>query len=213
MLLVVPALLAAACGGGGGGAGTPRVTVGPRGPLEEALLTATQIRQVPSLSTAKVAPLAALGVFDDPDPRAPCGATVPRLALTDVAAIGISAENIRGGAQLIARLGPGEAKRYLDARQADTSKGCPPYDVETDNGTTQRVQLVRVVRVHREFDQALAVVLAVTVGTTVRAATEIEVRRGDILARAVIYTNLPLPNTSVRGIASVMGRNLSVFSA
>lgn len=212
ILLVVPVLVAAACGGSNGTTATTRVTVGPLGSLEAALLTQTQLRQVPGLPTAEVAPLTDLGVFEDPDPRGPCGARVPKLALTDTAMITITAQNIRGGAQLVVRLPSGDAKRYLDARQANTSRGCAPYEFKSPDGVNQRVQLVRVVRLHREFEQALAVVTALTVGERVRAATQIEVRRGDILARTVIYTNLPLSNTAVRGIASVMARNLSVFA-
>jgi hypothetical protein len=209
--VIVVALLGACGGADGRGSSTTRVTVGPLGPLEAALLTPTQLRQVPGLASATVKPLTDLTIFDDDDPRAPCGAVVPKLDLDDTAAVSIAAETIRGGVELIARLPPGAAKRYLDARQATTSKGCPEYETKSSGGQTQRVQLVRVVRLHREFEQGLAVVMALKVGTTVRAATEIELRRGDILARTVIYTNTPVSNITVRGIASLMGQNLSVF--
>lgn len=206
---VLVALVASACGGGGGGtsAKTP-VTVAVFGPLDAALLTQTQLRQVPGFATTKVTPLQAPVLFEDPDPRAPCGAKVPKLSLRDAVGIAMTAESIRGGAQLVIRLPSGAAKGYLDARQANTSKGCPEYETTTNQGAKQRVLLVRVVRLHREFDQALAVVTALKIGDNVRAATQIEVRRGDILSRTVVFTNAPFSNQSVRGIASLMGQNL-----
>ena len=125
----------------------------------------------------------------------------------------ITAQTIRGGAELITRLPPGGAKAYLDARMANTTLGCPAYQTVTQQGANQHVQLVRIVRLHREFQQALAVVTALKVGDSVRAATQIEVRYNDILSRVVIFTNVPMANVAVRGIASLMGSGLLVFDS
>jgi hypothetical protein len=211
--MLVVALVGSACGGSDGGGEATPVTVGAEGPLVAGVLTQTQLRQVPGLSTAKVTALGDTSLFADPDPRGPCGGKVPVLSLKDAVGAAISAETIRGGAQLIVRLPSGAAKRYLDARMANTTSGCPEYQTVTQQGATQRVQLVRIVRLHREFQQALAVVTALKVGTNVRAATQIEVRFNDILARVVILTNVPMANVSVRGIAALVGRGLLVFES
>jgi hypothetical protein len=212
-LLLVLAL--GACGGhkGANGSNTPRITVGADGPLAPGLLTQVQLRQVPGLSTAKVTSLQKAAIFEDPDPRGPCGAKVPTLSLDDAAGIAITAETIRGGAEFVRRLPAGGAKRYLDAVMADTKSGCPEYATTTNQGATQRVLLVRIVRLYKEFDQAVAVVNAIKLGGTVRAATRVEVRHGDILATTVIFTNTPMDNVTVRGIASLMGRDLDVFDS
>ena len=208
----IAALAMSGCGGGKGAATRPtQPTVGAEGPLAAGLLTQTQLRQVPGLSTAKVSPLQEMTVFADPDPRGPCGGKVPGVPLRDASAVAITARTIRGGAQLVARLPAGAAKRYLDARIADANDGCPEYQTVTQQGTAQRVLLVRVVRLHSEFEQALAVVTALKVGENVRAATQIEVRRGDILSRVVIFSNSPVANVAVRGIASLVGQNLRAF--
>jgi hypothetical protein len=136
---------------------------------------------------------------------------VPVVPLQDVAGVAVVAETIRGAAQLVIRLPKGDAKKYLDARQANTSKGCPEYQTTTNQGAVQRVLLVRVVRLHKEFEQGLAVVTALKIGDSVRAATQIEIRRGDILSRTVVFTNVPISNVSVRGIAAVMAENLLTF--
>ena len=41
---------------------------------------------------------------------------------------------------------------------ADTRAGCAEYETTTNQGNRQRVLLVRVVRLHPEFDQAVAFV-------------------------------------------------------
>jgi hypothetical protein len=212
-IVLLVAFVATACGGSGETGAPTRVTVGASGPLAKGLLTQTQLRQVPGLSSAKVTTLEETAIFEDPDPRGPCGGKVPAVSLKDAVGVAISAQTIRGGAELIARLPSGVAQAYLDARMANTTLGCPEYQTVTHQGATQRVQLVRIVRLHREFQQALAVVTALKVGDSVRAATQIEVRYNDIISRVVIFTNVPMANVAVRGIASLMGSGLLVFDS
>ncbi len=166
------------------------------------VLTQSQLRRVPGFSTATAA-VTAHSPSGGRDPRGPCGGVVPALSLEDAAGVAFTATTIRGGTAVLVRLPPGAAKTYLDARMADARKGCASYA-----SGAQRVQLVRIVRLHREFQQALAVVSALTVDKSVRAVTEIEVRRGDTLAITVIYTDRPMADTTVRGLASLMGTNL-----
>jgi hypothetical protein len=211
VLLLVLAL--GACGGdkGANGSNTPRITVGADGPLAPGLLTQTQLRQVPALSSATVSSLQDTVVFEDPDPRGPCGAKMSAISLEDAVGVAIKAETIRSGAELITRLSSGAAKHYLDARMADAKPGCPEFETATNQGATQRVLLVRIVRLHKEFEQALAVVTALKIGTSVRAATQIEVRHDDILAKSVIFTDEPMDDVTVNAIASLMARDLAVF--
>jgi hypothetical protein len=195
------------------GSNTPRITVGAEGPLAPGLLTERQLRQLPALSTATVSSLQETTLFEDPDPRGPCGGKVPATSLHDAAGVSIKAETIRGGAELMARLSPGAAKSYLDARTADATPGCPEFETTTNQGVKQRVLLVRIVPLHTEVQHALAVVTALKIDNSVRAATQIEVRHDDILAKTIIFTNEPMDDVTVRGIASLMGRDLSVFDS
>jgi hypothetical protein len=211
VLLLV--LAVAACGGHkrANGSNAPRVTVVSQGPLAPGLLTQTQLRQVPGLSTATVTSLQETAVFKDPDPRGPCGGKVSSISLNDAVGIAIKAETIRAGAELMTRLPPGGAKKYLDARMANATPGCPEYQTVTAQHVTQRVLLVRIVRLHKEFEQALAVISAIKIRSSVRAAAQIEVRHGDMLAKTIIFTNDPMDDVAVRGIASLMGRDLAVL--
>jgi hypothetical protein len=152
--------------------------------------------------------LADVKVFKDPDPRGPCGAKVPVLKLTDAVGLSWAAPTIRGGAQLVIRRPAGEAKRYLTARLNDIHPRCAVYTTKTAQGVTQEVKYEGAVRVASQADQALAVVTAIRIRNEVRAATAIEVRRGDVLSRTVIFTEVPMDNTIVRGIAALMANGL-----
>jgi hypothetical protein len=208
------ALLLGACGGhkGANRSNTPRITVAGDGPLARGLLTQAQLRQVPGLAGATVTSLKETAVFEDPDPRGPCGARVPAVSLADAAGAAIKADTVRSGAEFVARQKPGAAKRYLDARIANAQAGCPEFETKTNQGVTQRVLLVRIVSLPEEPQQALAVVTAIKIADSVRAATAIEVRRDDILSRVVIFTDAPLDDATVRALASLMGQNLAVFA-
>ena len=199
----------AACGGNKPAARpSPLITVPAAGPLAPALLSASQLRRVPGFSTAVVTPLVDVKILQDPDPRGPCGGKVPVLALDDAAGLSWSAEAIRGGAQLVIRRPAGQVKTYLTARLNDISPHCGVYTTQTAQGLTQEVKYEGAVRITGQADQSLAVVTAIKINGDVRAATAIEVRRGDVLSRTVIFTAAPLDNTIVRGIGALMAKGL-----
>ncbi|HVT78633.1 MAG TPA: hypothetical protein VHD87_16455 [Acidimicrobiales bacterium] len=213
--ILLVAALVGGCGGGSSGkkSNTAAINAGDTGPLAPALLTQSQLRQVPGLSTAVVTSLKQTTFFADPDPRGPCGAKVPALSVKDAVGVAIKADGVRGAAQIVARLPEGTAKKILDARMADSTAGCPEFETVTHQGVHQRVLLVRIVRLHKEFEQALAVVNAIKIGKSVRAATQIDVRDGDVVSRIVIFTTAPIDNVTVRGIASLMGQNLHALDS
>ncbi|HVV35642.1 MAG TPA: hypothetical protein VHC63_03500 [Acidimicrobiales bacterium] len=212
--ILLVAVLVGACGGGNGAkkSNAAAITAGETGPLAPALLTQTQLRQVPGLSTAVVTSLTQTTYFADPDPRGPCGAKVPALSVKDAAGVAIKADALQA-AQIVTRLPEGTAKKILDARMADSTAGCPEFETVTHQGVHQRVLLVRIVRLHKEFEQALAVVNAIKIGKSVRAATQIDVRDGNVVSRIVIFTNAPIDNVTVRGVASLMGQNLHALDS
>jgi hypothetical protein len=206
---VVALLTLGGCGGSKAAPQTaPQITVSTEGPLSPALLSGSQLRRVPGFSTASVTPFAAVKVFEDPDPRGPCGGNVPVLKLDDAVGLSWSAQTIRGGAQLVIRRPAGEVKRYLTARLSDIRPQCDIYTTKTAEGVTQEVKYEGAIRVAPQADQSLAVVTAIKINGEVRAATAIEVRRGDVLSRTVIFTEAPMDNTIVRGIAALMAKGL-----
>jgi hypothetical protein len=198
-----------ACGGDKPAGAPAGVTVPSTGPLESALLTQSQLRRVPGLATALVNPLPDAAPFDEPDPRGPCGAPLPVLALDDAMATGWRATSIRAGGQVVLRRPASELQRYMAARIRDTKDDCPAFQTKNRQGVTQETKFDAAVRVTRNADQSLAVVMALRLDGSLRAATTIEVRSGNLLSRAVIVTNRPMPTPTVRGIASLMANALA----
>ncbi len=186
----------------------PQITLTADGPLSPALISASQLRRVPGFATATVVPLNEVKIFEDPDPRGPCGAKVPVLKLNDAVGLSWNAQAIRGGAQLVIRGATGQAKKFLSARLNDIRPDCAVYTTKNAQGVTQEQKYDHAVRLPIDADQALAVVTALRIGGDVRAATSIEVRRGDVLSRAVIFTESPMDNTIVRGIGALMAKGL-----
>ncbi len=210
-LLIALALVLGACSNGGAAAPTAS-TVPSNGPLAPALLTQSQLRRVPGLSTTTLSGLPKIDVFDDPDPRGPCGRSIPRLGLADAIGASWHAESIRAGAQVVLRRPAAELQSYMQARIQNAVADCPAFEVTSRRGTKQQMKFDASVSITRNADQSLAVVMAIKVNGTVRAATTIEVRTGNVLSRAVVFTNQPMPVPTVRGIASLMAKSLEAVS-
>lgn len=198
----------AACKGAKGPAISTSTTASISGPLNPALLSAAQLQRVPGFSTAGVTPVQNISLLQDNDPRGACGAKVASLPLTDAVGNAWTAQQIRGGAQVVMRLEVGEAKSYLDARRADARADCPEYTVKNAQGLDQTVRLDSIVVLPRGTEQAFAVVNAIKIGDVVRAQTIIEVRRGDVLSRTVLLSATPLATQTLRGIGALMGKAL-----
>lgn len=206
------ALLVGACSRGGGETASPTSTVPSTGLVAAALLNESQLRRVPGFSTAVVTSLPTVAAFDEENPVGPCGGPVPRLDLDDAMAASWRATTIRTGAQLVVRRPAAELQRYMAARIADARADCPAYKTKSRAGVTQEMSFDEAIRVTRDADQSLAVVMAVRAQGSLRALTTIEVRSGNLLARAVILTNRPPATPTVRGIASLMAKALAAVS-
>lgn len=198
----------AACKGAKGPAVSTSTTASIAGPLTPGLLSAAQLQRVPGFSTAGVKPIAQLSILEDNDPRGACGAKVPVLALDDAVGAAWTAQTIRGGSQMVIRRPVGKAKEYLDARRADAAADCAVYTARNAQGLEQEVRLDSIVVLPRGNEQSFAVVNAIKIGDIVRAQTIIEVRRGDVISRAVLLSETPLANQTVRGIGALMGKAL-----
>jgi hypothetical protein len=198
-------LLCCACSGrhgvGAAGSRTPRITVGSGTPLFKALVTAADLRAVPGLpSDVHVTSLKDLNVFEDPDPRAPCGAHVPRLNLAGAAGVGIRSSTVQG-AELVVPYGPPLAGSYLDALVADAHEGCPPYRTITNTGATQTVTLRKVFALPELADGALAVNLSIRQGNAGTSATLLALRKAGTLALTTLFAPEPLSESTIRAFA------------
>ena len=188
---------------------TPRITVGGGTPLAAALLSATDLRGVPGLpGDVGVTPLTNLKVYEDPDPRAPCGAHVPSLNLSGAAGVGIKSTTVQG-AELAVGVGPPSPRTYFDALVADTRAGCPAYQTTTNTGAVQTVTLRTVVALPPLADGALAVNLGIQQGDHGTLVTLVAVRQGDALALTTLFTAAPLTDGTVRALATAIAHDLA----
>ncbi len=209
-LAAIAALVLASCSDGGAASTTTPSTISSGGSLAPALLTSSQLRRVPGFSTATLTSVPKVEVFDDPNPRGPCGGAVPRINLDDAIGSSWTANTIRSGAQLVLRRPATELQTYMAARIRDAVADCPVFQLQSRTGVAQEMKFDDAVNVTRDADQSLAIVMAIRLNGEVRAATTIEIRNGNVLSRAVVFSSRPMPRSTVRGIASLMAKSLQV---
>jgi hypothetical protein len=186
---------------------TPKITVASGTALDAALLSTDDLHSIAGLpSDVKAVALNGLNVFEDPDPRAPCGAKVTPLDLSRGAGVGIQSSTIQG-AQLVVQLDEGAATRQVDAFIADAHDGCAAFQSVTNRGATQTVTLDHVVTLPALADQAAAATSIIESSGTSVVATHLVVRRAATLAVTVLFSARKLGDDVVRALAArVAGR-------
>ncbi len=120
---------------------TPRITTAPPASQDRAaLLTDEDLHAVPGFEGVATKEIDKLPLFENPDPRGPCGGKVPPVPLDE--AFGRSFQSDRIVAlELVVPSGPRQ-KEQLAAYQADLRPACGPYESKTRTGDTQRVSQV-----------------------------------------------------------------------
>jgi hypothetical protein len=122
---------------------TPRITSTPSGALDSLLLTAADVRSIAGLEGLIAHELGDVDLFENPDPRGPCGA--PGADLPTSGAAGRAFEG--DGQSLVQLVIEGQAATdFLDSQLADIREPCGPYDSKTNTGATQHVEDIEVHR-------------------------------------------------------------------
>ncbi|HEY5170641.1 MAG TPA: hypothetical protein VIK54_02830 [Acidimicrobiia bacterium] len=209
VMLALAAIVGVGCGGEPFPATstTPRVSADPSSSLQPGLVTSAALATVPALASVATVPTSQGQIFENPDPRAPCGAKIAPPRLSDAIAefqmsTGFAFEGI-------ANTGAASAKRFLDANRADMRDGCPPYDSQTNQlGVVQHVVYEGSIPLTSIADDALAVREQVSVpGQPLVDAVEIVIRR-----RAVVgvfeYLGAPISAEAVVEVANLVARGL-----
>jgi hypothetical protein len=158
-------MLAACSGSSEVGSNTPQVTIddNPEASLEARLLTVAQVEQALGGSGLTQAEISDTPVFENPDPRGPCGGIVPQLPLGE-GTVGRSfgASNITI-VQFVSPLSE-LAAAYLKAIAADATPGCGPFESETNQGLMQKVSDIEIIDVTGVSSDAVAYAGRVDVG-------------------------------------------------
>jgi hypothetical protein len=127
---------------------TPRITVGEDQTERSAmLLTADDMRGIEGLEDVTAVEMTDYPVYENPDPRGPCGGIAPPLPLDDPVGRGFSSSSLPISVfELITRRGA-DQDAYLDAMQADRRDECGPFESTTNVGQTQSVSEISFVDV------------------------------------------------------------------
>ncbi len=208
-IVVLNLTVLAACGGGGGEESdesqTPRLRTGSRTALADALLTTGDLRSVRGLpADIEAVSLDGLALFEDPDPRGPCGARIDQPDFARGQGVGLRSDQVAGFIAVV-RLSVAQARAYMKALVADTRLGCPPHERRTNTGSIQRVKRVKAVDIG---DQGSAARVTITSEGKTVDALQIAVRRADRVVVLVLFSSAALPDDTVRALASRVFRRL-----
>mgnify|MGYP000489405940 CR=1 FL=1 len=142
-VLLVVLLGASACSGDDDiESTTPRVTVKEGGELSPFVLAAESVGSVVGFEGVVAQQLGDVQVFENPDPRGPCGGSTPAPPLEDTAGRSFAAE----GVSVVQVVATGDdVDAYVDAQLDDITDPCGPYDSTTNVETVQTVDRIDIV--------------------------------------------------------------------
>jgi hypothetical protein len=190
---------------------TPQVTADPaaRETLGLHALRAEDLRALPGMADAVERPPERAPVFENPDPRGPCGGRAPQPPGMDHAAL----VTLRAGSyqvvEVVSAPPPGDVARYLDVLAADLRTGCPPFESTTNQGQTQRVSGVTAVDVAGVGDRAVAWTALAEVGTSRANAGLVALRAGPRFAYVQVFSAEAPPPATMRALAEAAARRLA----
>lgn len=180
---------------------TPRIRSGPVTELTDALLTTQDLRAVRGLprDLEAVSP-EGVELFENPDPRGPCGAKVryPDFARGQV--VGLRSASA-GGLEAVFRLPVAQATAFVRSLAADTRMGCPPHEAKTNTGSVQRVTLVKEVDIGSLGDQRTAALLRIVNKGQTAYVASVAVRHGDRVAVVALFAPARASDDVVKAIA------------
>jgi hypothetical protein len=214
MAAVVLPALALVLGGCGGtpfpmGSTTPRVTTDPASPLQSSLVTASALGTLPELASVVALPASESRIFEDPDPRAACGAKIDQPKVDAVVQFQApDAAAVEG----LADVGDRAATRFIDADRADMHTRCPAYESRTNRlGGVQRVVFDGAIPLPALTDDAVASRERISApGQPAVSVVSIALRRHGVLA-TFFYFGRPISTTTVVGIAQLLAEPLAAL--
>lgn len=170
---------------------------------------AEDLRAIPGMADAVDRPPERAPVFENPDPRGPCGARAPQPPGIHAAAL----VTLRAGSyqvvEVVSAPPPGEVAHYLDVLAGDLQPGCPPHESTTNQGLTQRVSGVTAVDVAGVAERAVAWTALVEVGTSRVNAGLVALQAGPRFAYVQVFAVEPPPPAVLRALAEAAARRLA----
>lgn len=202
MLVVV--LAASACSGDDSvDSTTPRVTVKEGGELSSFVLAAESVGSVPGFEGVVAQQLGDVQVFENPDPRGPCGGSTPAPPLEDTAGRSYAAE----GVSVVQVVASGDdVDAYVDAQLDDITDPCGPYDSTTNVETVQTVDSIDIVPLADETG-FFSTARIQNAGQTIYGGSAI-IRVGDVTSLVFVLGVEPIALTSMEALARLVDAEL-----
>lgn len=186
--------------GSGAESNTPRVRSGAKD-LEPRLLTTRDVITIPGLEDLREATPGKTPAFENPDPRAPCGAKI-RPPDLNKGALRMWARRDLTASEIVLRPGISRARDYLDSMLADTVARCPAFNSKTNTGATQRVRSTIVHLPAFLGDQRSAYLATVDIeGQRAYMALAL-VRRGDLIVVVQVVALDAISEATLRDLAT-----------
>lgn len=206
-LALVVVLVLAACSDGSDPveSNTPRIHSTFK-ELEPGLITAAQVEQA-GLPPVRRVPDQDAPVFENPDPRGPCGAPIDQPDLSRGATVVFAG---RGFVltESIVELTEDRARTFMDAFLADATPGCGKFDSMTNQGVVQTVTPT-VVDLPAVGDQRAGINSAFTTEGQTAHGGAVLVRRGTRVAFGVVFAGSPVADDVVRELAIQVDQSLA----
>jgi hypothetical protein len=139
-------------------------------------------------------------VFENPDPRGPCGGVVPQLPLGEgTVGRSFSASNIT----IVQFITPTSTvtSAYLDAIVGDASPGCGAFVSETNQGLIQKVSDIEIVDVTSAQAEAIALTSRVDVGGQTLYAAAIVVAESEATTYLQVGAQVRIDGRAVQALA------------
>jgi hypothetical protein len=166
-----------------------------------ALLTTSEVLAIPGApSDAVVTPGQRNVLFEDPDPRAPCGARVTIPDLSQGVDIQIASSSLVG-VQIVVDMPETDAAAFVTAWEGNSRTGCPPYVSQTNTGVSQINELTALIPMPDLVDQATGAWITVNSRGQTANTYGMILRSGGRLELDVLIAPQPLSMTFVVGFA------------
>jgi hypothetical protein len=188
---------------------TPQVTLEqPAEPEREALLlTSSDVSAIDGFAGVPAADIADVPLFENPDPRGPCGAVVPEMSFD-----GLIGRSFTGaGGALIEVVGEHTPARQavFDAYAADSQPGCAPFESMTNTGARQRVSNIELVELSGIADAAHGVTMTIASGGAESEIAGIQVIQDGRFAYAMLIAETRPTAEDVVALVRRMAARLS----
>lgn len=197
-VLALAVLLAPACTREVRRSTTPPIVDNPSASRDTSLLlTEADVRAVAGLEDAVAETLADAAMFENPDPRGPCGAPVPPIPM----AAGYGRAFRGDGVIVVEILMPASAARAsVDAMKADARASCGPYTSRTNLGDVQQVGDITILGMPAGCTRCVGWLSKVTVGGAANFGGVALFESGGSTGMLQVVAAGPVPGAVVRDL-------------